>query len=127
MGGDDSQKLLPWRGIYFPSGAQTSGSNYEINNVTETAVGISWVPPPLASLALASATARLGHFWKAQVGQFCRAPKTLRHTHYPRSGDTAGCKRTDRFKIIFRVVFARIYRGAGVSDVPSNAGLTGRV
>jgi hypothetical protein len=41
MGGDDSQKLLPWRGIYFPSGAQTSGSNYEINNVTETAVGIS--------------------------------------------------------------------------------------
>src|SRR5712691_6650003 len=75
MGGDDSQKLLPWRGIYFPSGAQTSGSNYEINNVTETAVGISWVPPPLASLALASATARLGHFWKAQVGQFCRAPK----------------------------------------------------
>src|SRR5438045_1799538 len=75
MGGDDSQKLLPWRGIYFPSGAQTSGSNYEINNVTETAVGISWVPPPLASLALASATARLGHFWKAQMGQFCRAPK----------------------------------------------------
>jgi hypothetical protein len=78
MGGDDSQKLLPWRGIYFPSGAQTSGSNYEINNVTETAVGISWVPPPLASLALASATARLGHFWKAQVGQFCRAPKDTR-------------------------------------------------
>jgi hypothetical protein len=77
MGGDDSQKLLPWRGIYFPSGAQTSGSNYEINNVTETAVGISWVPPPLASLALASATARLGHFWKAQVGQFYRAPKRL--------------------------------------------------
>ena len=76
MGGDDSQKLLPWRGIYFPSGAQTSGSHYEINNVTETAVGISWVPPPLASLALASATARLGHFWKAQVGQFCRAPKS---------------------------------------------------
>src|SRR5712691_2820027 len=79
MGGDDSQKLLPWRGIYFPSGAQTSGSNYEINNVTETAVGISWVPPPLASLALASATARLGHFWKAQVGQFCRAPKLNAH------------------------------------------------
>ena len=78
MGGDDSQKLLPWRGIYFPSGAQTSGSNYEINNVTETAVGISWVPPPLASLALASATARLGHFWKALVGQFCRAPKPPR-------------------------------------------------
>ncbi len=27
MGGDDSQKLLPWRGAYFPSGARlTSGS-----------------------------------------------------------------------------------------------------
>ena len=27
MGGDDSQKLLPWRGIHFLSGAQqTSGS-----------------------------------------------------------------------------------------------------
>jgi hypothetical protein len=76
MGGDDSQKLLPWRGIYFPSGAQTSGSNYEINNVTETAVGIS-PSPLLASQAMASATAGLGHFWKAQVGQFCRAPKQL--------------------------------------------------
>jgi len=85
MGGDDSQKLLPWRGIYFPSGAQTSGSNYEINNVTETAVGISWAPPPLASLALASATARLGHSWKAQVGQFCRAPKGItRRSPLPR-------------------------------------------
>src|SRR5947209_6419376 len=26
MGGDGSQKLLPWRGISFLSGAQTSGS-----------------------------------------------------------------------------------------------------
>jgi hypothetical protein len=43
-----------------------------INNVTEPAVGISLTP---ASLAMASATARLGHFWKVQVGQFWRAPK----------------------------------------------------
>ena len=41
MGGDDSQKLLPWRGILLLSRAQTSGSNYEINNVAETAVEIS--------------------------------------------------------------------------------------
>src|SRR5437870_2897964 len=26
MGGDDSQKLLPWRGMILLSGAQTSGS-----------------------------------------------------------------------------------------------------
>ena len=26
MGGDDSQKLLPWRGMLLLSGAQTSGS-----------------------------------------------------------------------------------------------------
>src|SRR5260370_8155503 len=42
-----------------------------------------WVPPPLANLALASATARLGHFWKAQVGQFCRAPKAKASTPQP--------------------------------------------
>src|SRR5512133_3306950 len=41
MGGDDSQKLLPWRETIFPSRAQTSGSHYEINNVAETAAGIS--------------------------------------------------------------------------------------
>jgi hypothetical protein len=40
MGGDDSQKLLPWRGIYSPPGANLR-LNYEINNVTENALGIS--------------------------------------------------------------------------------------
>jgi hypothetical protein len=69
MGGDDSQKLLPWRGSTPLRGANLR-LNYEINNVTETAVGISRVPTSLASLAIASATARLGHFWKVQVGQF---------------------------------------------------------
>ena len=39
MGGDDSQKLLPQRGILLPSGAQTSGSlrnqHCNVTNVTE--------------------------------------------------------------------------------------------
>lgn len=58
MGGDDSQKLLPCRGANFPSRAQTSGSNYEINNVTETAFGMSRATPLLASQAMAPATYR---------------------------------------------------------------------
>ena len=41
MGGDDSQKLLALERNVLLSGAQTSGSNYEINNVAETAVEIS--------------------------------------------------------------------------------------
>ena len=36
MGGDDSQKLLPWRGIPLLSGAQqTSGSDYRISLIAE--------------------------------------------------------------------------------------------
>src|SRR2546426_8855919 len=31
MGGDGSQKLLPWRGISFLSGAQTSGSQQNLH------------------------------------------------------------------------------------------------
>src|ERR1019366_5306151 len=47
-----------------------------INNVTETAGWNLALPPPsLAGLAVASATGRLGHFWKAHSGQFWRAPK----------------------------------------------------
>lgn len=41
MGGDDSQKLLALERNVLLSGAQTSGSIYEINNVAETAVEIS--------------------------------------------------------------------------------------
>ena len=78
MGGDDSQKLLPWRGSTPLRGANLR-LHYEINNVPETAAGISRAPPSLASLAMASATARLGHFWQAQVGQFWRAPKPSLH------------------------------------------------
>ncbi len=32
MGGDDSQKLLPWRGIYSPPGRKPP-AHYEINTV----------------------------------------------------------------------------------------------
>src|ERR1017187_3734632 len=77
MGGDDSQKLLPWREIRSPPGRSKPPAHCRINTVTETAVGISRAPPSPASLAMASATASLGHFWKAQVGQFWRAPKRL--------------------------------------------------
>ena len=46
---------------------------YEINNVTDTALG------NLAGAALIPARAspidRLGHSWKAEAGQFWRAPK----------------------------------------------------
>ena len=40
MGGDDSQKLLPRRGSAPLRGANLR-LNYEINNLTETAAGIS--------------------------------------------------------------------------------------
>ena len=47
---------------------------YEINNVTDTALG------NLAGAALIPARAspidRLGHSWKAEAGQFWRAPKS---------------------------------------------------
>ena len=76
MGGDDSQKLLPWRGSAPLQGANLR-LNYEINNVTETAGwNLALTPPSLAGLAVASATGRLGHFWKAEAGQFWRAPKS---------------------------------------------------
>src|ERR1017187_1219231 len=77
MGGDDSQKLLPWRGSAPLRGANLR-LNYEINNVTETAGwSLLLTPPSLAGLAVASATGRLGHFWKAHPGQFWRAPKPV--------------------------------------------------
>ena len=38
MGGDDSQKLLSWRGSTSSQGANLR-LNYEINNVTDTALG----------------------------------------------------------------------------------------
>src|ERR1019366_7468012 len=56
-----------------------------INNVTETAGWNLALPPPsLAGLAVASATGRLGHFWKAHSGQFWRAPKAGLALYYSR-------------------------------------------
>ena len=49
-----------------------AGLKRQINKVTEPAVGISRAP---LFPAMASATARLGHYWKVRVGHFCRAPK----------------------------------------------------
>ena len=42
MGGDDSQKLLPWRGISSSPGRGKPPAHYEINTVTENgAAGLS--------------------------------------------------------------------------------------
>ena len=43
MGGDDSQKLLPWRGIYSSPGRKPP-AHYEINTVTETAPRFARLP-----------------------------------------------------------------------------------
>lgn len=80
MGGDGSQKLLPWRGPNFPSRArQTSGSfrnqylnpwlsaTYCLNDVFGRGlfpVEITW-----------QSAERVGHFWRAWAGHFRQAPK----------------------------------------------------
>jgi hypothetical protein len=76
MGGDDSQKLLPGEESIPLQGANLR-LNYEINNVTDTALGnLARGHHRSAGLAASSsATDRLGHFWKAGYGQFWRAPK----------------------------------------------------
>ena len=75
MGGDDSQKLLPWRGIDSSPGRKPP-AHLRTNNVTEPAgrnlVGRHHHPRPVWPT---SATSRLGHFWKAEAGQLWRAPK----------------------------------------------------
>jgi len=43
MGGDDSQKLLPWRGIYSSPGRKPP-AHYEINTVPETAPRFTRLP-----------------------------------------------------------------------------------
>jgi hypothetical protein len=35
MGGDDSQKLLPWRGTGLLSGAQQTSGYYKLNTLTQ--------------------------------------------------------------------------------------------
>src|SRR5665647_3971203 len=92
MGGDDSQKLLPWRGIHSSPGRKPP-AQLRINNVTETAGwNLALTPPSLAGLAVASATGRLGHFWKAHPRQFWRAPKIISLPGGVRAPQTAGCR-----------------------------------
>ena len=81
MGGDDSQKLLPWRGSAPLRGANLR-LHYEINTLTQTRHSDLPRQLPRAEGAIApspvlqgSATGCLGHSWKAQVGHFWRAPK----------------------------------------------------
>jgi len=74
MGGHDSQKLLPWRGICSSPGRKPP-AHYEINTVTEKCAGDlagRRLPRPAGS-----ATDCLGHFWEARVVHFWRAPKSL--------------------------------------------------
>ena len=47
MGGDDSQKLLPWRGDQLPLQGANLRLNYEINTVTETAPRFARLPTGL--------------------------------------------------------------------------------
>ena len=72
MGGDDSQKLLPWRGIHSSPGrkppAQLRNQQYLILRLEISRGGHH-------RSGRASATDRLDHFWKAEAGQFWRAPK----------------------------------------------------
>jgi hypothetical protein len=69
MGGDDSQKLLPWRGIYSSPGRKPP-AQLPKSTISLKLAGWNLQGRSLATLAMASASARLGHFWKAQVGQF---------------------------------------------------------
>jgi hypothetical protein len=46
MGGDDSQKLLPWRGIRSPPGRGKPPAHCRINTVTETAKNLDGTTIP---------------------------------------------------------------------------------
>jgi len=70
MGGDDSQKLLPWRGTLSSPGRSRPPAHYEINTVMDNDFG-----PRGAPRQGDSATDWEGHFGRAQVGQFSKAPK----------------------------------------------------
>src|SRR5207247_6803285 len=77
MGGDDSQKLLPWRGICSSPGRKPP-AHYEINTVAENCAMGNLPTPPSPDKARpgrGSATGGLGHFWQAYLGHYSRAPK----------------------------------------------------
>lgn len=74
MGGHDSQKLLPRRGIHLLSGArQTSGALQNQHSNRKRRWGSRDSSRTVASRR--SATDGLGDFWKAEVGHFSKAPK----------------------------------------------------
>ena len=78
MGGDDSQKLLSWRGIHSPPGRKPPAhlQNQHCSGKLR-GWGICRPPPPAhASRGRASATDCLGHSWQADLGHFSRAPKS---------------------------------------------------
>ena len=87
MGGDDSQKLLPWRGTYSSPGRKNLRlmPNQHCNGKLKLE-SRGQPPPSVAGPAVASATGRLGHSWKAQPGQFWKAPKDQRDLLYSDSG-----------------------------------------
>ena len=68
MGGHDSQKLLPRRGSYSSPGRSKPPAD-RTNTLTDRS------PSRLQTSQAGSATHRMGHFWKAQVGHFSKAPK----------------------------------------------------
>lgn len=63
MGGDDSQKLLPWRGIISSPGRSKPPAHYEINTVTEDYLG-----PRGRSQAAQLSYRRGGSFLPSDVG-----------------------------------------------------------
>ena len=88
MGDDDSQKLLPWRGISLLSGAQTSGSQQNQHQHC-TGNGIGSLQEPV------SATHGLDHFRKVHLDRFWQAPKgrpapTVISSR-PTAGKSPGC------------------------------------
>lgn len=94
MGGDDSQKLLPWRGAYSSPGRSKPPAHCEINTLTqmpETPGSTMQLETRGAPLCLVlsgrgSATDGLGHSWKAQAGNFSRVPKMVAGSGMARPG-----------------------------------------
>ena len=62
MGGDDSQKLLPWRGMILLSGAQTSGS-LRFQHCSGKLRGWRTCRPPPPSPSQAAVVAQLPTAW----------------------------------------------------------------
>ena len=85
MGGDDSQKLLPWRGTYSSPGRSKPPAHSKINTLTQmpeppgSVGGGDWrcaTTGPVPVSGIGSATHRLGQSRKAEAGNFSRVPKT---------------------------------------------------